>query len=122
VLHLEFIGMMIVYVVEYVNKNLMSVQRVLWIDMVFHIANMIIQGKIFLSLFLFFFIFLFSFRRFFYQCFACQKNLLRNDLIQRAKSNMYHVDCFLCEAFRKCLQTGDGKNMILFSIKYFFFL
>jgi hypothetical protein len=46
--------MMIVYVVEYVNKNLMSVQRVLWIDMVFHIANMIIQGKIFLSLFLFF--------------------------------------------------------------------
>ena len=52
VLHLEFIGMMIVYVVEYVNKNLMNVQRVLWIDMVFHIVNMIIQSKFFLSDFL----------------------------------------------------------------------
>lgn len=54
----------------------------------------------------------FSCRRFFSQCSACQKNLLRNDLIQRAKSNMYHVDCFRCEACRKCLQTGDGKTLI----------
>jgi hypothetical protein len=23
---------------------------------------------------------------------------------------MYHVDCFRCEACRKCLQTGDGKR------------
>ncbi len=99
--------MMNVYVVEFVNKNLMNVQLVLWIDMVFHIVNMIIPGKIFHSPIM---IFHFQFRRFYYQCFACQKNLLRNDLIQRAKSNMYHVDCFRCEACRKCLQTGDGKN------------
>ena len=46
VLHLEFIGMMNVYVVEYVNKSSMNVQRALWIDMVFRIVNMIIQGKI----------------------------------------------------------------------------
>ncbi|CAF2486849.1 unnamed protein product [Rotaria sp. Silwood2] len=57
-------------------------------------------------------------RRFYYQCFACQKNLLRNDLIQRAKSNVYHADCFRCEACRKCLQAGDeftlsGDNRIL---------
>ncbi|CAF4015479.1 unnamed protein product, partial [Rotaria magnacalcarata] len=57
-------------------------------------------------------------RRFYYQCFACQKHLLRNDLIQRAKSNVYHADCFRCEACRKCLQAGDeftlsGDNRIL---------
>jgi len=51
VLHLVFIGMMNVYVVEYVNKNLMKIQLVLWIDMVFHIVNMIIQGKYFPFLF-----------------------------------------------------------------------
>jgi len=54
--------------------------------------------------------FFLSFRRFYYQCFACQKNILRNDLIQRAKSNMYHAECFRCEACRKCLQAGDGKT------------
>ena len=46
VLHLEYIGMMNVYVVEYVNKNSTNVRRVLWIDMVFPIVNMIIQGRI----------------------------------------------------------------------------
>lgn len=55
-----------------------------------------------------------KYRRFYYQCFACQKNLLRNDLIQRAKSNVYHADCFRCEACRKCLQAGDGElNQII---------
>lgn len=81
--------------------------------MVFHIVNMIIQGKkSFILNSLFFLHIAFFLRRLYYQCFACQKNLLRNDLIQRAKSNMYHVDCFRCEACRKCLQTGDGKNKI----------
>jgi len=57
-------------------------------------------------------------RRFYSQCSACQKNLRHNDLIQRAKSNMYHAECFRCEACQKCLQTGDeftlsGDNRIL---------
>lgn len=114
VLHLEHIGMMNVYVVDCVNKNSTNVQRVLWIDMVFPIVNMIIRGRSIDSIvhgrMSTFFL---SCRRFFYQCSACQKNLFRNDLIQRAKSNMYHVDCFRCEACRKCLTTGDGKIIIL---------
>lgn len=113
VLHLEHIGMMNVYVVDCVNKNSTNVQRVLWIDMVFPIVNMIIQGRLINSIVDLPFSMCFFFRRFFYQCSACQKNLFRNDLIQRAKSNMYHVDCFRCEACRKCLTTGDGKIIIL---------
>jgi hypothetical protein len=36
---------------------------------------------------------------------------------------MYHVDCFRCEACRKCLQTGDGEikkeNFVFFINKFF---
>lgn len=37
---------------------------------------------------------------------------------------MYHVDCFRCEACRKCLQTGDGKMSIFLckKKKEFFFV
>ena len=111
VLHQEFIGMKIVYAVESVIRNWTNVQLVLWIVQDFLIAKKIFRSASF-EYFYFYRIDSWSltlFRRLYHQCFACQKNLHRNDLVQRVRSNMYHADCFRCEECQKCLQTGDGK-------------
>ncbi len=53
------------------------------------------------------FFFLLGYRLFGTKCDKCGQFFKRDDLVMRAKSKIYHIECFKCVACRKRLMPGD---------------
>ena len=41
------------------------------------------------------------------RCAKCQARFARNDLVMRARSHIFHVDCFRCDICARQLVSGD---------------
>lgn len=56
---------------------------------------------------LFLFLFFLIFRLFGTKCDKCGLSFSKNDFVMRAKSKIYHIECFRCAACTKQLVPGD---------------
>lgn len=63
------------------------------------------------SLMVFIFCFL-SFRRFGTKCGGCAQGISPNDLVRRAKSKVFHLNCFTCMMCNKQLSTGEEMYIV----------
>ena len=54
---------------------------------------------------------LFTYRLFGSKCANCHERFARNDLVMRAKSNIYHVTCFRCTVCCRQLVSGDEFSL-----------
>lgn len=50
---------------------------------------------------------MFSNRRFGTKCDGCAQGILPSDLVRRAKSKVFHLNCFTCVMCNKQLSTGE---------------
>ncbi|KAM6970382.1 LIM/homeobox protein Lhx1-like [Aplochiton taeniatus] len=57
------------------------------------------------------------FRRFGTKCGGCAQGILPNDLVRRAKSKVFHLNCFTCMMCNKQLSTGE-ELYILDELKF----
>ena len=47
------------------------------------------------------------YRKFGTKCAGCQQGILPSDFVRRARSKVFHLNCFKCSACRKQLDTGE---------------
>lgn len=53
-----------------------------------------------------------SFRRFGTKCGGCAQGISPNDLVRRAKSKVFHLNCFTCMMCNKQLSTGEEMYIL----------
>jgi hypothetical protein len=56
--------------------------------------------------------FFLSFRRFGTKCGGCAQGISPNDLVRRAKSKVFHLNCFTCMMCNKQLSTGEEMYIL----------